>query len=147
MFRYLLIAFFLYAPALAVADSAAALSACVTDNTSGKQRKDLARWVFLAMAAHPELKPYTTPDIDAAREATDKLLAELFVDLITQKCAAEAGATFEERGTAGLQVAFEQLGRVAMLELMSNPDTTAAMSGFEKHLDREKISAALSTDP
>jgi hypothetical protein len=30
-----------------------------------------------------------------------------------------------------------------MLELMSNADTTAAMSSFEKYLDNDKIAAVL----
>jgi len=71
------------------------------------------------------------------------MVAELFVTLITQQCRNEASATFRERGTPGLQVAFEALGRIAMLELMSNADTSAAMSGFEKYLDNVKISEAL----
>ena len=29
-------------------------------NTSGKDRKDLARWIFLAMAAHPEMKQHAS---------------------------------------------------------------------------------------
>jgi hypothetical protein len=38
-----------------------ALSTCFADRTSGKDRKDLARWIFLAMAAHPEMKEQATP--------------------------------------------------------------------------------------
>jgi hypothetical protein len=143
MLRYLLVVLLLQIPGLAFADTAAALSSCVADNTSGKQRKDLARWVFFAMAAHPDLVSYTTSELSAAREQTDRMTADLFVQLITQQCPNEASAAFAERQTAGIQAAFEQLGRLAMFELMSNADTTAAMSSFEKYLDNDKIAAVL----
>jgi hypothetical protein len=143
MFRILLIAILTQIPCLAFADTSTALSTCVADNTSGKQRKDLARWVFLAMAAHPDLRQYTSPETDVAREPTDRNVAELFEILITVQCETEANATFRELGTPGLQVAFEVLGRLAMQELMSNADASAAMSAFERYVDNDKISAAL----
>lgn len=143
MFRCLLVVLLLQLPAPAIADTAAALSSCVADNTSGKQRKDLARWVFFAMAAHPDLASYTTAELGAAREQTDRMTADLFVYLITQQCPDQARAAFAERQTAGIQVAFEELGRLAMLELMSHGDTTAAMSSFEKYLDNDRIAAVL----
>lgn len=143
MLRCLLVVMLMQIPGLAFADTAAALSSCVADNTSGKQRKDLARWVFFAMAAHPDLASYTTPELGAAREETDRTTADLFVHLITEQCPGEASAAFAERQTAGIQVAFEELGRLAMLELMSHSDTTAAMSNFEKYLDNDKIAAVL----
>ena len=34
-----------------------ALGRCLADNTTGRGRKDLARWVFVSMAAHPEIRP------------------------------------------------------------------------------------------
>jgi len=145
MLRFLLVVVFLQIPGLAIADSAAALSTCVADNTSGKQRKDLARWVFFAMAAHPELAAYATSEVNTARESTDRIVADLVAQLITEQCASEANAAFREQGTAGIQVAFEALGRLAMMELMSNADTTAAMTSFQKYVDNDKISEALRT--
>lgn len=143
MIRLLLIVILAQIPCLSVADTSAALSTCVADNTSGKQRKDLARWVFLAMAAHPDLKQYTSPEAEIAREPSDRSMAELFEYLITERCATEANATYTELGTPGLQVAFETLGRLAMMELMSNADASAAMSAFERYVDGDKISATL----
>jgi hypothetical protein len=143
MLRVLLVALLLQVPGLASADSAADLSSCVSDNTSGKQRKDLARWVFLAMAAHPDLKQFASAEVDAVRDPTDKTVAEMFEQLITVQCATQANAAYTEHGTPGLEVAFEELGRLAMMELMSNPDASAAMGTFERYLDRSKITAAL----
>lgn len=33
-----------------------ALGSCLADNTTGKDRKELARWIFVAMSAHPEMR-------------------------------------------------------------------------------------------
>ena len=53
----------LVAPSGATYATDEALSRCLADNTSGRDRKDLARWVFFAMAAHPEIKQYTVPTV------------------------------------------------------------------------------------
>jgi hypothetical protein len=143
MLRLLFILILAQVPCLSLADTSVALSSCVADNTSGKQRKDLARWVFLAMSAHPDLKQYTSSEVEIAREPTDRSIAELFEYLITEQCATEANATFRELGTPGLQVAFETLGRLAMMELMSNADASAAMSAFERFVDSVKVSTTL----
>jgi hypothetical protein len=144
MLRLMLVAIFMQIPLLASANTTAALSSCIADNTSGKQRKELARWIFLAMAAHPDLKQYTSSEVDTAREPTNKTTAALFEILITDQCAAEANAVFKEHGTPGLQVAFEALGRLAMQELMSNTELIAAMSAFERYIDSVKVNTALS---
>jgi hypothetical protein len=143
MIRFPPVVLLLQVPGLALADSAADLSTCVADNTSGKQRKDLARWVFFAMAAHPDFAAYATPELNAARDPTDKMVADLVMHLITEQCPTQANAAFRDRGAAGIQVAFEALGRLAMLELMTNPDTAAAMSGFQKYVNSEKVGEAL----
>jgi hypothetical protein len=143
MLRLFLVAMFMQIPVLASADTTAALSSCVADNTSGKQRKELARWIFLAMAAHPDLKQYTSSEVASARELTDKSTAALFEILIADQCATQANAVFKEHGTPGLQVAFEALGRLAMQELMSNAELIAAMSAFERYIDSVKVNTAL----
>lgn len=146
MLRILFIVLLMQVPCIALADTTVALSTCVADNTSGKQRKDLARWVFLAMAAHPELQQYASAEAASVREMTDRSIAALFESLITEHCAAEANATYRELGVPGLQVAFETLGRLAMQELMTNADASAAMTTFEKYVDSEKVNAALSRE-
>src|SRR3982751_4847671 len=32
------------------------LGTCLADNTSGRDRKELAKWIFVAMSAHPDMK-------------------------------------------------------------------------------------------
>src|SRR5579863_8064334 len=64
-------------------ESVDALRTCVTDNTSGKDRKDLAKWVFFAMAAHPEIKPYAQANVSAAADESSQKMAALVTRLLT----------------------------------------------------------------
>lgn len=131
-------------PAISFAGPAAdALASCVADNTSGKDRKDLAKWVFVAMSAHPEIKPLSKAS-DAVKESLDKNLASLATKLITQSCRAEAHQAFSTEGEKSFEFAFHALGRLAMQELTTNPAVSASFSNYVKYLDRSKFEAAFS---
>jgi hypothetical protein len=118
------------------------LSRCLTDGTTGKERKDLARWLFTAMAAHPEIKEMSkvTP---ADQEQFTKTAGATFTRLLSETCAKETKAAVAAGGPAALQAAFSVLGQMAMQELMSNPQVAGAMNMLEKHIDRSKVEAAL----
>src|SRR5262245_26345443 len=68
------------------------LGTCVTDNASGRDRKDLAKWIFLAMAAHPEIKQYATGISPATVEQLNRTMAALVTRLLTDSCANETRA-------------------------------------------------------
>lgn len=119
------------------------LSKCLADNTSGRDRKDLARWVFFAMAAHPEIKKYSSPDLAADSDEVDKTMAGTFTRLLADSCPAETQAAFKQGGAKAIEVAFQTLGRLAMKELMSDQDVIANMSKFEKLFDQNKLTKVL----
>lgn len=119
--------------------AADALSACLADNTSGKDRKDMARWVYAGMSTHPEIATLSSVS-DKDREALDVTMAAIFTRLITEKCPAQAKATVEKEGNAGFEAAFGMLGKLAMQELMSNQSVNASFRNFTKHLDQKKFS-------
>ena len=129
----------------AFADSAANdLATCMTDNTTGKDRKDMARWIFIAMAAHPEMKDISavTPE---AREAASKGMAALVTRLLTEQCVTQARALIGQGAnvTNALTTSFGALGQVAMRELMADPRVNDETRDFTKYLDRQKFEAAL----
>jgi hypothetical protein len=131
-------------PAISLAGPATdALASCVADNTTGKDRKDLAKWVFVAMSAHPEIKPLSKAS-DAVKESLDKNLASLATKLITESCRAEAHQAFSTEGEKSFEFAFHALGRLAMQELTTNPAVSASFSNYVKYLDRSKFEAAFS---
>jgi hypothetical protein len=143
MWKILIVAAALGVPSAAMAQApVGGLGQCLADNTSGRDRKDLARWVFLAMAAHPEIKDLsraTAADADGASKAT----GALFTRLLTQSCAKEARMTMAAGGANALQFAFQTLGQLAMQELMSDTNVAQSMGAIERHVDQKKINEVL----
>lgn len=129
------------APAVANADIEAT-QACFADNTSGRDRKALARWVFLAMAAHPEIQALANAG-SAENEAADREMAALFMRLVAEDCNAQMKRMLASQGPESFKTAFEYLGQLAMAELMANPSVGARFSGFEKFVDTERLQGAL----
>ncbi len=136
----------LHLPTAAQSQPAAAgtLPQCLADSTTGKDRKDLARWIFFSIAAHPDMKPHIMASAQPVAEETNKLAAGIFTRLLTESCLAPTQAAFKQGGPMAIQSAFETLGRLAMQELMSNPDVSANMGKFESHIDRDKMNKAFS---
>lgn len=128
-------------PALA-GPAADTLGACLADHTSGKERKDLAKWIFVAMSAHPEMNGLSRVDA-GVRDGSDRALAAIFTRLLTQDCVDPARQALAAEGAAAYRVAFGKLGELAMQEIMSNPGVSASMGGFEKYVPQDKVAAAL----
>lgn len=120
------------------------LATCMSDHTSGRDRKDLARWIFVSIAVHPELTALSTAD-NEVRSTANKQLAALVTKLITETCIQQARAAAKEEGHHGVNLAFKRLGEIAMTELMSHPEVRGAVVAYAHHLDGQKIEAALSS--
>ncbi|PKO73765.1 MAG: hypothetical protein CVU23_01000 [Betaproteobacteria bacterium HGW-Betaproteobacteria-17] len=123
----------------------AATQTCFSDSTSGKDRKLLARWVFLAIAAHPEMERLSAATPSDVADVSQEF-ADLYMRLVTEDCPAQMRALVAGHGTKGVSAVFEYLGKVAMLEVMTNQQVSGTISGFEAYLDQEKLSAALTPD-
>src|SRR5262245_39725652 len=118
------------------------LARCLGDNTTGKDRKDLARWIFMAIATHPEMKDVSTASADEADRAS-RTMGTIVNRLLTESCRAEVQAAMRADGSQALGRAFETLGRLAMAELMTNKDVAASLGKFERYVDRARINALL----
>ena len=121
-----------------------ALSTCLADSTTGKDRKELAQWIFVAMAAHPDIKPLSAVSA-ATREELDKNFARLATKLLTDSCSKQAKLAIASEGNASFEASFNVLGKLAMQELTSNPSVSASFSNYTKYLDRSKIDTIFST--
>jgi hypothetical protein len=130
--------------ALGAATPAAAqtetLGRCIADNTTGKDRRDLAKWVFLSMSAHPDMRSVASVAGGALDEAS-RTAAQLFTRLLADSCPKEANAALKAGGSQAMQAAFQTLGQLAMLELMSDKDVMAGMALLERHVDRRRLEA------
>jgi hypothetical protein len=123
-------------------EAAAALGSCLADKTTGKDRRELARWVYLAMSEHPDMKRLSSIPGDAKEDAL-KVTGALVTRLLAEDCAAQAREAIKREGPGSFTDAFGVLGRLAMQELMTNADVSAAFSGIGKYADRKKLDAAL----
>ena len=120
-----------------------ALSSCLADSTTGKDRRDLARWIYVAMSQHPEMGRLSLIPAEAKEDAF-KTTGSLVTRLLSENCAPQAREAIKHEGPASFQAAFEVLGRLAMQELMTNGDVNAAISNIGRYADRKKLDAALS---
>lgn len=114
-----------------------ALGRCLADNTTGKDRKDLARWVFVSMAAHPEIRPLAAVPPSAVDRAS-RDVARMMTTVLVDRCPAQARAALRVGGSA-FESAFSTLGELAMVELMTDPDVNTTLTAFERYLDQDKL--------
>ena len=115
------------------------LTACLADNTTGRDRKDLATWIFLAMAAHPDIKQYVGSGASAAANESARTMGALVTRLLTDACAAQARLVFKEKQSESFKLAFERLGALAMQELMTDPSVNQTMGAFANYLDQARF--------
>ncbi len=57
------------------------LSTCLIDSLNRKERKQLAQWIYFAIAAHPEMKAFSNVSEDE-RLSTDKIIGQLVSRLL-----------------------------------------------------------------
>lgn len=119
-----------------------ALGTCLADNTSGKERKTLARWVFIAISAHPAISDASAVTA-SMRDDADRDMAALVMNLLSERCTAETARAMRVEGARSLEGAFESLGKLAMVELMSNPEVAQSISSYAKHLDTDRLDSIL----
>lgn len=118
-----------------------ALSTCLADSTSGRERKELARWIFVAISAHPEIRDISNVSAPK-RDKSNKAMAALVTRLLTEDCVTPAKAAIKA-GNDGFTASFRVLGQLAMQELMSDPNVSASIAEYAQHLDRKKLDASL----
>lgn len=118
--------------------AAIALGNCMADNTTGKDRKSLAQWIFSVMSHHPDIQPYANLT-EEDKIQFDKNLARLATKLMTESCKEEARVAVKTEGGAAIKSAFGSLGKVAMSEITSYPTVTASFANFTQYIDKSKF--------
>ena len=111
---------------------------CLTDSMNGKERKELAKWIFFGISSHSTIKPYANvseQDIDDS----NRYIGELIPRLVAEDCPSQAKAASKVMGSAAFEQAFRIVGEVAMQELMTEPSVGQTLGGFEQYLDQEKF--------
>lgn len=80
-----------------------------------------------------------------ALDASSRKSGALFTRLIADVCTKEAKAVVETSGSNAYQSAFSLLGKLAMMELMTDPDVNSAIALFQNYIDNSKIQRAIGT--
>jgi hypothetical protein len=119
-----------------------ALNRCFASSTTGKDRTDLARWLFAALAQHPEMADLISMPQNK-RDTIYKTTGTVINRLMTEACARELHDAVQYEGPSTVRSAFEFLGRLATQELMANPNVTGDFSMIEKYVDSQKINAVI----
>jgi hypothetical protein len=122
--------------------SSDALGACMADHTTGKDRKDMARWIFVTMSVHPALQDISKVSKNDMNDV-DMLMGAMVTKLLTEDCAPQAKKAMDE-GTESFKAAFSVVGQLAMQELMNNPGVQSSLSGFTKYINKDKLNAVFS---
>lgn len=120
--------------------AAESLGTCMVDSMTGKERKQIAQWLFFAIAAHPEMKAFSRVTADAQR-SSNEFVGKLLTRLLTEDCPDQTKMAVKEDGDEAIKQAFGLVGKIAMQELMTNKDVTASISGFQQYVDKEKFNA------
>src|SRR5271170_5839280 len=120
------------------------LGKCLVASTNKDDRSNLIRWLFVAAAHHPAVKPIAAIS-PAQQDESDKAMGGLIMKLLTDTCKVDAQKAIQYEGPITIQIAFEVLGKVAGQELFSSPEVTANLKGLAKYIDGEKIKALATT--
>ncbi|ACD93877.1 hypothetical protein [Trichlorobacter lovleyi] len=118
------------------------MSKCLVRSTSEADKTLLIKWIFAAMATHPDVRSLSavTPE---KGEQLNKETAKLVMRLLTVSCKTETRQAVEFEGEDTFKASFGVLGQVAMQGLMANAEVSNYFSGFEKHLDAKELQRAL----
>lgn len=118
------------------------LARCLVRSTSDSDKSVLVKWIFTAIAAHPQFSQYSS--INAADRA--KIIADaggLMGRLMTETCRQEFVTALRYEREGAITVGFSTLGQVAMGDLMRTPEVVAVLSSADSTVERDRMTAVL----
>lgn len=111
---------------------------CFVNQTTGQDRIDLVQWIIVMFAKHPEAGSVIIQTAGADIE-TNERVAQLFEDLLFNRCLEETKRAYNSEGNEAVQTAFSAVGEIAAFELMQNKIVTAHIQDFAKLMDTSKF--------
>ena len=121
------------------------LSRCLVEQTTEEDRIALVTWMFTAAALHPAVTSIASVSDEQVEQANAQM-GSMVIRLLTEACRDEARKAMKYEGEATFQTSFEVLGRVAGQELFQSPEVASALGDLQKHIDEDKLKAALKGD-
>lgn len=114
------------------------MAKCLVKSTTPTDRTTFVKWMFSAMALHPDVKSMANVSTQQ-RDDLNKNAGLMFQHLLLDSCRAETQQAIKYEGTQTISYAFQIFGQVAARELFTDPQVAAAMSGMTKYLDESKL--------
>jgi len=114
------------------------MAKCLVRSTSPADRASLVKWMFSAMALHPDVKAMAKVE-PAQRDNLDRGAANLIVRLMTESCRNETQQAMMLEGPQTIQQSFQVLGQVAARELFADPNVVAGVGNLAKYVDPQKF--------
>lgn len=118
------------------------MAKCLVRSTSPADRAALVKWMFSAMALHPEVKAMARVE-PAQRESLERGTATLIVRLMTESCRNETQQALMLEGPQTIQQSFQVLGQVAARELFADPSVMAGVGNLGRYVDPQKFQGML----
>ncbi len=118
------------------------LAKCLVRSTGDEEKRTLVKWIFAAVALHPEVADISsvTP---AQRTEMTRNTAKIFEKLLADSCRTEVQQAVQYEGPQTIGSSFQVLGQVAARELFSNPSVAANMADLGKYIDQKRIAEAM----
>ena len=118
------------------------LSKCLVRSTGEDEKRTLVKWIFAAVALHPEVAEISsvTP---AQRAEMTRNTAKIFEKLLADSCRAEVQQAVQYEGPQTIGTSFQVLGQVAARELFANPNVSASMADLGKYIDQKRLAEAM----
>ena len=117
------------------------LGICLVDSLNGKEKKALAKWIFFAIAAHPDINSYSSASGDDIQKS-DVYIGKLITRLLTENCPGELRRA-NAADPMAIQNAFELVGKVAMQELMTDEHVMKSITNYANYVDQEKLQTVI----
>ena len=121
------------------------MAKCLVKAASPDDRTVFIRWLFAAIALHPDVASMATIS-NKQRDDFNKGAGALFQRLLTESCRSEAQRAIRYEGPATIQYAFQVFGQAAAGNLFANPTVAAGMKDLAKYIDQDKIKALSTTE-
>ena len=133
-FAALLVSAALASPSAFAGQYADAMGRCLMDHASQKDRTDLARWMFVNAAQHPDVASLATiaPDV---KQEVDRTAGALIQRLVFDSCRNESGTALRSEGPAAMQQAFQMLAQLTADTLVANPSVGQGFANVLRYMD------------
>jgi hypothetical protein len=121
------------------------MAKCLVKAASPEDRVVFIKWLFAAIALHPDVASMATI-APQQRDEFNKRAGALFQRLLTESCRSETQQAIRYEGPAIVQYAFQVFGQAAAGDLFSSPRVAEGMKDLSKYIDQEKIKALSTTE-